>query len=69
VWQNNRNTQKRIDSENLNNLAREVCNDLQNNFYGRKLLALKPGHNSLWSFTKIFKNKTRGVPAWMDLLS
>jgi len=46
-----------------NNLVRESCSKLRNENFGNKLQSLRPGHKSLWNFTKIIKNKTRNIPA------
>jgi Reverse transcriptase (RNA-dependent DNA polymerase) len=46
-----------------NKLVRETCNELQNKNFSDKIQSLRPGHKSLWSFTKLIKNKTRNIPA------
>jgi hypothetical protein len=40
-----------------------MCVSLQNISFGNNLRTLRPGHRSFWGFTKIIKNKFRGIPA------
>jgi hypothetical protein len=58
LWQNSRNTQDRLEFETLNNLVRELCRGLGNIAFGNKVRKLKPGHRSIWKFTK---NKFRVI--------
>jgi Reverse transcriptase (RNA-dependent DNA polymerase)/Endonuclease-reverse transcriptase len=47
----------------LNSIVGDACNELQNDSFGHKLSKIRPNHKSLFSFTKLIKNKCRGVPA------
>jgi hypothetical protein len=61
--QRTHNTDDKREYETLNRLVIDVCDTLRNNVFGNKMQTLRPGHKSLWNFTKIIKNKGRTVPA------
>jgi hypothetical protein len=49
--------------ETLKSIVKVVCQELQNKNFCQKLSTIQPNHKSLFNFTKIIKNKSRGVPA------
>jgi hypothetical protein len=46
----------------LNRLVQCLVSGLSNNSFQRKISTLRPGHKSLWNFTKLIKNRARCVP-------
>jgi hypothetical protein len=63
VMQRHHNTDDRVEYEVLNNIVRDMCGGLRVISFGNKLRALRPGHRSFWSFTRIIKNKFGRIPA------
>jgi hypothetical protein len=63
AWQRHHNMDDRDEYEILNNIFRDMCGGLRDISFGNKLRALRPGYKSLWGFTRIIKNKFRGIPA------
>jgi hypothetical protein len=49
--------------ETLNSSVKDVCQELQNKNFCQKLCKIQSNHKSLFNFTKLVKNKSRGVPA------
>ena len=46
----------------LNKAVKDACEELNNESFGRKLGSIQPNHKSLFSFTKLIKNKNRSIP-------
>lgn len=63
IAQRTKNRRDIEEYEIFNRMVRDACNELQNISFGNKLSTIQPGHKSLFSFTKIIKNKARIVPA------
>jgi hypothetical protein len=61
--QRHHNTDDRDEYEVLNNIFWDMCGGLSDISFGNKLRDLRVGHRSFWSFTRIIKNKFRGIPA------
>jgi hypothetical protein len=47
----------------LNRLVQCLTSKLNNNSFQNKIGTLRPGHKSLWNFTKLIENKIKCIPA------
>jgi hypothetical protein len=50
----------------LNSIVKDVCQELQNKNFCQKLSSFQSNHKSLFNFTKLIKNKSRGVKLKVD---
>jgi hypothetical protein len=63
IAQRTKNSGGKKELETLKSIVKDICQELQNKNFGQKLSTIQPNHKSLFNFTKLIKNKSRGVPA------
>jgi hypothetical protein len=63
IAQRTKNSGDKRNYEALNSIVKDACQELQNKNFGQKLSTIRSNHKSLFNFTKLVKNKCRGVPA------